>query len=86
MAYRKTWTVRVPVLPGDDEDVLLWLMRESAELTAQSYLLKVTEFDDRGEILREDIPPIGLKQLGPDYAEARFREFHIVAERDPARA
>lgn len=86
MAYRKTWTVRVPVLPGTDEDVLLWLMRESAEWQAQSYLLKVIEFEDLGEIPLEDIAPLGLKQLGPDFTDAVFRAFRVVAEREPVNA
>lgn len=86
MAYRKTWTVRVPVLPGTDEDVLLWLMRESAEWQAQSYLLKVIEFEDLGEIPLEDIAPLGLKQLGPDFTDAAFRAFRVVAEREPVNA
>jgi hypothetical protein len=86
MAYRKTWTVRVPVLPGTDEDVLLWLMRESAEWQAQSYLLKVIEFADLGEIPLEDVAPLGVKQLGPTYRDATFRAFRVVAEREPAGA
>lgn len=81
MAYRKTWHVRVPVRPGDDEDVLLWLMRESAEQKAARFLLKVVEFDDLGEIPVEDIAPLGVKQLGPNYVGCTFRAFRIVAER-----
>ena len=83
MAYRRTWNIRVPVLPGTDEAQLLWLMRESAENTAAGYLLKVTEFDDLGEVSRDDIAPLGLKQLGPEYNDATFRAFRVVAERDP---
>jgi len=83
MAYRKVWEHTVPLLPGQDDDQLVWLMRESAENAAASYLLKVVEFEDLGEIPREDIPPIGLKQLGPEYKDAIFRAFRIVAERDP---
>jgi hypothetical protein len=84
MAYRKTWTVRVPVMPGaDDEDTLLWLMRESAETTAAGYLLNVIEFTDLGEVPLEDIAPIGLKQLGPSFVGAKFRAFRVVAERPP---
>ena len=83
MAYRETWERTVPVLPGTDDDVLLWLLRESAEVKATGKFLKVIEFDDLGEIPRDDIPPVGLKQLGPEYAEATFRAFRIVAERDP---
>lgn len=83
MAYRRTWNIRIPVLPGTDEAQLLWLVRESAENTAQGYLLKVTEFEDLGEVPREDIAPLGLKQLGPTYNEATFRAFRVVAERDP---
>ena len=83
MAYQKTWTVRIPLLPGYDEAQLLWLVRESAETTAAGLFLKVTEVEDLGEIPREDIPPVGLKQLGPDYNDATFRAFRVVAERDP---
>lgn len=82
MAYRKTWNFRVPVQPGDDEDVLLWLMRESAETTAASLLLKVVEFTDLGEVAEEDIDPRGVRQLGPNYYGCSFRAFRIVAERD----
>lgn len=84
--YRKTWTVRVPVLPGDDEDLLLWLMRESAEKKAERFLLKVVEFEDLGEVPAEDIAPLGVKQLGPTYQGCSFRAFRIVAEREPVRA
>jgi cytochrome c len=56
---------------------------ESAEMKAAGYLLKVTEFEDLGEVARDDIAPLGLKQLGPDYNEATFRAFRVVAERDP---
>jgi hypothetical protein len=83
MAYRRTWNIRVPVLPDTDEAQLLWLMRESAENTAAGYLLKVTEFEDLGEVHRDNIAPLGLKQLGPTFADATFRAFRVVAERDP---
>jgi hypothetical protein len=83
MAYRRTWNIRVPVLPDTDEAQLQWLMRESAEKTAAGYLLKVTEFEDLGEVHRDNIAPLGLKQLGPDYNEATFRAFRVVADRDP---
>lgn len=83
MAYRKTWEHTVAVLPGQDDDQLVWLMRESAEKAAAGYLLTVIEFTDLGTVLREDIRPVGLKQLGPDYKDAVFRRFRIVAERDP---
>lgn len=86
MAYRKTWTVRVPVRPGEDLDTLTWLMRESAENTAASYLLRVAEFTDLGEVPAEDIAPLGIRQLGPDYAGCSFRAFRVVAERDPVGA
>lgn len=79
--YRKTWTVRVPVKPGDDEDLLLWLMRESAEQKAQRFLLKVVEFEDLGEVPLEDIAPVGIKALGATYQGCSFRAFRIVAER-----
>jgi hypothetical protein len=46
-------------------------------------LLKVTEFEDLGEVHRDNIAPLGLKQLGPDYNEATFRAFRVVADRDP---
>jgi hypothetical protein len=82
VAYQKSWTVRVPVLPGDDTDLLLWLMRESAEKTAESYLLRVVEFEYRGTVDPLDIPPRGIKQLGPAYDGCEFREFHVVAERE----
>ena len=86
MAYRKTWTRTVPVRDGDDEDLLVWLLRESAENAAASYLLKVVEFTDLGDVPPEDINPIGVKQLGPDYYGCRFRAFHVVAEREPVNA
>ena len=83
MAYRKTWDVCVPLLPGHDESVLLWLMRESAERTAAQLLLQVVEFDDLGEVAPEDINPVGVKQLGPGFAGCTFRAFHVAAERVP---
>ena len=73
MAYRKTWDVCVPLLPGHDEDVLLWLMRESAETKARQHLLSVVEFEDLGDVPPEDINPIGVKQLGPGFAGCTFR-------------
>lgn len=82
MAYRKTWNVCLPLLPGDDEALLLWLLRESAENKAASYMLKVIEFTDLGVVPVADISPLGIKQLGPDYKDATFREFRVVAERE----
>ena len=73
--------MRLPVLPDDDEGVLVWLLRESAEHTAHSYLLEVVEFDDLGEVPAEDIDPRGVKELGPAYAGCRFRAFRVAAER-----
>jgi len=86
MAYRKEFTVRVPVLPGDDEGILLWLLRESAENYASGYMLKVVEFSDLGQVALEDVAPLGIKQLGPAYAGCRFREFRVVAEREAVEA
>lgn len=84
--YRKTWTVRVPVMPGDDESVLMWLLRESAENYATGYMLKVVEFVDMGQVPVEDVAPLGIKELGPAYEGCRFREFRVVAERGPVDA
>lgn len=81
MAYQKSWTIRVPILPGDDTELMLWLMRESAEKVAESYLLKVIEFEDCGTVDPMDINPRGIKQLGPAYDGAEFHEFRVVAER-----
>lgn len=86
MAYKKTWTVRVPVLPCDDENIMLWLLRESAENTAASFLLKVVEFTDLGEVDPDDVAPLGIKQLGPAYDGCRFRAFRVVAEREKSHA
>lgn len=83
MAYRKTWDVCVPLLPGHDEAVLVWLMRESAERKAAQLLLQVVEFDDLGEVPPEDINPVGVKQLGPGFNGCTFRAFHVAAERAP---
>lgn len=83
--YRKSHEWNVPVLAGDDEDVLVWLIRESAEKWAAAYLLEVVEFTDLGEVAVEDIPPRGVKQLGEAYVGCRFRRFRVVAER-PASA
>lgn len=82
MVYTKSWTIRVPMLPGDDAELMLWLMRESAEKVAESYLLKVTEFEDCGTVDPLDINPRGIKQLGPAYDGAEFHEFRVVAERE----
>lgn len=81
MAYTRTWNVRVPIRPGDDVATMLWLLRESAETTAESFLLKVTEFIDLGEVKPEDIDPRGVKALGEDYEHCRFRAYRVVAER-----
>lgn len=81
MAYTKTWTLRIPVNDGDDEDLLVWLTRESAETTAAGLLLEVVEFDDLGWVDPEDIPPLGVKQLGEQYSGCRFRQFRVVARR-----
>ena len=86
MAYQKVWTVRVPVNAGDDEAVLVWLMRESAERTAAGFLLEVIDFEDLGWVDPDDIPPLGLKQLGDTYQDCRFREFRVVAQRQTADA
>jgi len=81
MAYRKTWNLCLPLLPGDDEQIMLWLLRESAENKAASYMLKVVEFEDLGVVPRVDISPLGITQLGDGYKDATFREFRVVAER-----
>ena len=81
MAYTRTWNVRVPIRPGDDVATMLWLLRESAEQTAESFLLKVTEFIDLGEVKPEDIDPRGVKALGEEYKDARFWAYRVIAER-----
>ncbi len=81
MVYSRTWNVRMPIRPGDDVATMLWLLRESAETTAESFLLKVVEFTDLGEVLPEDIDPRGVKALGEEYKDARFRAYRVVAER-----
>lgn len=82
MPYSRTWDIRVPIRVGDDEAVLLWLMRESAEQTAESFLLKVVEFRDLGDVPPADIDPRGIKTLGEAYAKCRFRAYRVVAERE----
>ena len=81
MVYSRTWDIRVPIRHCDDEMTMLWLLRESAETTAESFLLKVTEFIDLGEVLPEDIDPRGVKALGEEYEHCRFRAYRVVAER-----
>ena len=81
MVYSRTWDIRVPIRHCDDEMTLVWLLRESAETTAESFLLKVTEFIDMGEVLPEDIDPRGVKALGEDYENCRFRAYRVIAER-----
>ena len=83
MAYQKRYRTIVPI-PKDqpaDDDVLVWLTRESFDRQAEADALTIIEFTDAGEVAAEDIPPKADKQLGKPAAEFVWRAFEGVAQR-----
>lgn len=80
MAYRKTYRTVIPVEPGTDRDVLLWLTRESFERKAEADALRIVEFSHR-PVAADDLPPKAEKQLGRPLTDFEWFEFTGVGER-----
>lgn len=83
MAYQKRYRTIVPVPQNQtaQNDVLVWLTRESFDRAAAADALTLSEFNDLGEIEPTDIPPKVEKQLGKPATEFAWRVFEGVGER-----
>lgn len=83
MAYQKRYRTIVPVPRGEDVDqeLLVWLTRESFTRAAEADSLVVVNFIDGGEVAPDDIPPKAEKQLGKPAAEFVWRLFEGVGQR-----
>lgn len=59
MAYQKRYRRVIPMYPGvtPDEDVLLWLVRESFDRQAAADGLVLTEFGEVDNVDPADVPP-----------------------------
>lgn len=86
MAYQKRYRTVVPVLPDQaaQNDLLVWLTRESFDRKAAADALAIVEFVDAGTMAPEDIPPKADKQLGRPAADFTWRVFEGVGERPSA--
>lgn len=82
MAYRKVFRTVIPVERGKpiDDDVLVWLTRESFELLAARKGLVLVEFT-QSTLRPSDIPPAVDKQIGRAAADFNWRVFEGVGER-----
>lgn len=89
MAYQRTLKTVVPVLIAEhtdaDDEVLVWLTRESFEREAASEHLVLTEWRDCGDMDPSEVPPQTerevLKRPATDF---RWRMFEGVATRMPS--
>lgn len=81
VAYQKTYRTVVPVDPDVNEDVLVWLTRESFDRKAEADSLHLITFTDLGDVAPEDIPPKADKQLGRPAKDFVWRAFEGVGER-----
>lgn len=87
MAYEKRYRTIVPVPQADaaaQDDLLLWLTRESFDRAAEADLLAIVEFTDAGEMDPADVPPKMEKQLGRPATEFVWRIFEGVGRRPDA--
>jgi len=86
VAYEKRYRATYPI-PRDqpvDDQVVVWLTRESFDRTAAAECLTIVEFTDLGEIPPADIPPKIDKQLGRPATDFVWRAFEAVARRADA--
>lgn len=86
MAYEKRYRTIIPI-PMDqavDDQVTVWLTRESFDRSAAADCLTIVQFTDLGEMSSADIPPKVDKQLGRSATEYRWRHFEAVARRADA--
>lgn len=83
MAYQKRYRAVVPVPreQANQDDLLVWLTRESFDRQAAGDCLQLVEFTDRGELAPDDIPPLAEKQLGAPAADFVWRSFEGVGQR-----
>ena len=88
MAYQRELKTVVPVLAdehtAEDDEMLVWLTRESFEREAAAEYLVVTEFEDLGDMDPSEVSPQTehevLKRPAKDF---RWRMFRGVATREP---
>ncbi|AAD17590.1 hypothetical protein TM4_22 [Mycobacterium phage TM4] len=83
MAYQKSYRTVVPLEPGTDRDVALWLVRESFERKAEGDALVLVEFAHR-DVDAADLPPKAEKQLGRPLTDFEFVEYTGVGRRAEA--
>jgi len=86
VAYEKRYRTLIPI-PRDeavDDQVAIWLTRESFDRTAAADSLRIVDFTDLGELPAADIPPKVDKQLGRPAGDFIWRRFEAVARRADA--
>lgn len=88
MAYQREMRTVVPVLADqhtlEDDEVLVWLARESFEREANSEHLVLTEFEDLGEMDPSEVSPTTeLEVLKRPATDFKWRHFTGLAERAP---
>lgn len=85
MAYEVTKTAVVPVprtvLGTDEEQVLVWLARESFERVAAAEMLELVEWRDLGELPAEEVPPMQEATHSAPVEEFAWRRFEGVMRR-----
>lgn len=84
MAYVKRYRAIVPVPQADaaaQNDLLLWLTRESFDRAATADVLTIIEFVDAGEMDPTGVPPKVEEQLGRPATEFVWRVFEGVGRR-----
>lgn len=86
MAYQKRYRAIVPIPrdEGADDQVAVWLTRESFDRAAAADSLRITAFTDLGELPATNIPPKVDKQLGRPAGEFIWRLFEAVGRRADA--
>ncbi|ALF00456.1 minor tail protein [Mycobacterium phage BoostSeason] len=83
MAYTRTYSTIVPLEPGTDRELALWLARESFERKAEGDALVLVEFEHR-DVDPDDLPPKAEKQLGRPLTDFEFVEYTGVGRRAEA--
>lgn len=74
MAFTRTYRTVVPVLPGDDIDLLRWLTRESFERKAKDDCLRMIDYAE-DMVSADDIPPKAAEQLGRPVTDYQWYAF-----------
>ena len=86
MAYQKRYRATIPVPRNDavDDQLTVWLVRESFDRAAAADALVLADFRDLGELAIEDIPPKAEKQMGRPASDFVWRSFEGIGRRTEA--